>query len=131
MAIQLPKNMKVVARTFQLARLSNQKEVPVTRKAEFVERVSFSNLDEGSVIDLETKSRHYRIEYLGSDQARISGHPQLCPTPVLAQLQGSIGNSGIESGSIKLGMHLVFLRLDDHVSVTTSEITGIGVEDRG
>jgi hypothetical protein len=103
----------------------------VTRRAELLERVNLTSLDEGSVIDLETKSRHYRIEFLGSDQARISGHPQLCPTPVLAQLQGSIGNSGIESGSIKRGMHLVFLRLDDHVSVTTSEITGISVEDQG
>jgi hypothetical protein len=103
----------------------------LTRKAELLEGVSLSSLGEGSVIDLETKSRHYRIEYLGGDQARISGHPQLCPTPVLAQLQGSIGRSGIESGFIRQGMHLVFRRLDDHVPVTTSEITGISVDDQG
>jgi hypothetical protein len=28
-------------------------------------------------------------------------------------------------------MHLVFRRLDDHVPITTSEITGIRVEDQG
>ena len=103
----------------------------MTRKAELLEGVSLSSLVEGSVIDLETKSRHYRIEYLGDDQAWISGHPKWCPTPVRAQLQGSIGHSGIESGYIRRGMHLVFQRLDDHVPVTTSEITGISVEDQG
>jgi hypothetical protein len=107
------------------------KEVHVTRRVEFLERVNLRSLDEGSVIDLETKSRHYRIEYLGGDQARISGHPRLCPTPVLAQLQGSIGHSGIELRFIRQGMHLVFRRLDDCVLVTTSEITGIKVEDQG
>jgi len=102
----------------------------VTRKAELLEGVSLSSLGEGSVIDLETKSRHYRIEYLGGDQARISGHPQLCPSPVLAQLQGSTGHSGVESGFIRPGMHLVFRRLDDHVPITTSEIRRIRVEDQ-
>jgi hypothetical protein len=103
----------------------------VTSQAESLQGVHFNNLDEGSVIDLETKSRHYRIEYVGDDQAWISGHPKLCPTPVLAQLQGSIGRSGIESGIIKQGMHLVFRRLDDRVSVTTSEVTGIRLDDQG
>jgi hypothetical protein len=108
-----------------------KKEVPVTERAELLEGVDLNRLNEGSVIDLETKSRHYRIEYLGGDQAWISGHPRLCPTPVLAQLQGSIGHSGIESGLIRQGMHLVFRRLDDRVPVTTSEITGIKVDDHG
>jgi len=102
----------------------------VINEAELLEGIDLSRLDEGSVIDVETKSRHYRIEFLGADQARISGHPQLCPTPVLAQLQGSIGRSGIESGYIRRGMHLVFRRMDDHVPVTTSPITGIRVEDQ-
>ena len=98
------------------------------RGAELLGGVDLHSLHKGSVIDLETKSRHYRIEYLGGDQARISGHPQLCPTPVLAQVDGSIGESGIESGSIRPGMHLVFRRLDDHVPITTSKITGVRVE---
>jgi hypothetical protein len=134
MAIQLPTHSKGRAEKFKVVRTCSgpmKKEVPVTRRTELLEGVDFSTLDEGSVIDLETKSRHYRIEYLGDDQARISGHPQLCPTPVLAQLQGSIGHSGIESGFIRQGMRLVFRRLDDHVPITTSEITGIRVEDQG
>src|ERR1051326_6627321 len=100
----------------------------MTGSAELLEQVDLDSLDKGSVIDVETKSRHYRIQYLGGDQALISGHPKLCPTPVRAQIDGSIGRGGIEPGSIRQGMHLVFRRLDDHVPVTTSEITGIRAE---
>ena len=45
----------------------------MTEKAEFLQGVRLSSLDTGSVIDLETKSRHYRIEYLERDRVRISG----------------------------------------------------------
>jgi hypothetical protein len=100
----------------------------MTGTAELLEDVDLSSLDEGSVIDVETKSRHYRIEYLGGDRAWISGHPQLCPKPVRAQIEGSIGRDGIEPGAIRQGMHLVFRRLDDRVPVTTSEITSIRAE---
>jgi len=100
----------------------------MTGTAELLEDVDLSSLDEGSVIDIETKSRHYRIEYLGGDEAWISGHPKLCPTPVRAQIDGSIGRGGIEPGSIRQGMHLVFRRLDDRVPITTSEITSITAE---
>jgi hypothetical protein len=100
----------------------------MTGTAELLDEVDLQSLEEGSVIDVETKSRHYRIEYLGDDQAWISGHPKLCPFPVRAQIEGSIGGSGIEPGSIRQGMHLVFRRLDDRVPVTTSEITGIKAE---
>ena len=99
------------------------------RRNELREGVNLSGLHEGAMIDVETRSRHYRIKYLGGDQAWISGHPRLCPIPVRAQLEGSIGDSGIELGSIKQGMHLVFRRLDDPAPVTTSEITGITVEE--
>jgi hypothetical protein len=73
-----------------------------------------AKLEEGSVLDLETESRHYRIEYLGGEQVRISGHPRLCPTPVMAQLEGSANDSGsIEPGFIGRGMHLMFRRSPD------------------
>jgi hypothetical protein len=100
----------------------------MTERAEVQpEGVYLSSLDEGSVIDLETRSRHYRIEYLGGDKAWISGHPKLCPTPVLVHLQGSTGHDVVESGFIGQGMHLVFERMDDHVPITTSEVTGIHI----
>jgi hypothetical protein len=98
----------------------------MTAKYERPEGVYLSSLDAGSAIDLETKSRHYRIEYLEGNRVRISGHPQWCPKPVLARLHGSRGGSGgFEEGYIGCGMCLVFERLDDRIPVTTSEITDI------
>jgi hypothetical protein len=88
--------------------------------------VILSSLKPGSVIHLDTRNHHYRIEYLGGDKAQISGHPRLCPNPVEAEVQGSIGNS-IEAGSIRQGMHLVFRPLDRADAVTTSEITSLRV----
>lgn len=100
----------------------------MTERAEVPEGVHLNSLDKGSVIDIETKNRHYRIEYVGEDKAWISGHPQLCPKPVLVQVQGSTGRNTVESGFIGQGMHLVFLRLNDHVPITTSEVTDISVK---
>jgi len=96
----------------------------VTESTNVLEEVSLDTLQAGSVIDLNTRNHRYRIEYLGGDRARISGHPRLCPRPVLVHLQGSIGDS-IEAGSIRQGMHLVFQPLDDPRPVTTSEITNV------
>jgi len=93
---------------------------------EISEGVYLSSLDTGSTIDLETRSRHYRIEYLDGDRVRISGHPQWCPTPTLARLCGSRGGSdGFEAGYIGCRMRLVFERLEDRIPVTTSEIVDI------
>jgi hypothetical protein len=98
----------------------------MTEQGERSEGVYLTSLDAGSAIDLETKSRHYLIEYLEGNRVRISGHPQWCPRPVLARLHGSRGgSSGFEEGYIGRGMRLVFERLDDHIPVTTSEITDI------
>src|SRR5258708_28312072 len=100
----------------------------MTENTEFPTGVYLSSLDTGSAVDLETKSRHYRIEYLEGDRVRISGHPRWCPTPVLARLHGSKGGSdGFEEGYIGCGMRLLFERLDDRIPVTTSEITDIRV----
>jgi hypothetical protein len=96
-----------------------------------VEGVDIGSLNKGSLIDLETKSRHYRIEYLGEGKGFISGHPILCPTPVLARLQGSTCHPGIvDSQKIRQGMHLVFRRLEDRFPVTTSEIMAINIVDQ-
>ena len=102
----------------------------MTENAEVLKGVHLSSLHAGSVIDLETKSRHYRIEYLGGDEARISDHPELCPYPVLVHLQGSIGPS-VEAGFIGEGMSLVYSRVDDPRLVTTSKVKGIHVLEEG
>src|ERR1700720_1793968 len=85
------------------------------------EGVDLKNLRPGSLIDVEPKSRHYRIECLGGSAIRISGHPEYCPEPVPAQLHGSVDKEGIlELGLIGRGMRLMFL-LDEHHPVTTRE----------
>src|SRR5580658_5723944 len=66
------------------------------------------SLEPGSVIDVETTTRHYRIECLGGNSIRISGHPDYCPDPVPAQLHGSLNPEGeFESGLIGRGMRLI------------------------
>jgi hypothetical protein len=80
------------------------------------------------LIDVETKSRHYRIECLGGSAIRISGHPDYCPVPVPAQLHGSVDKEGtLELGLIGRGMRLMFL-LNDHRPVTTSRVLHVHVD---
>jgi hypothetical protein len=82
----------------------------------------------GSLIELETKSRHYRIECLGGSAIRISGHPEYCPNPVPARLYGSVDKEGsFELGLIGRGRRLVFL-LDEHRPVTTSRVLHVRVD---
>jgi len=99
--------------------------------AELLEGVDLSTLDAGSTIELETRGRHYQIEYFQGDRIRISGHPRWCPTPTLARLCGSWDSSGgFAGGYIGRGMRLVFERSDDQIQVTTSEVTDVRVIDQ-
>jgi hypothetical protein len=92
------------------------------------ELINCKNLARGSWIDVETKSRHYRIECLGGSAVRISGHPEYCPDPVAAQLQGSVTKEGtLEPGLIGRGMRLIFL-LNDRQPVTTSRVLHVHVD---
>jgi hypothetical protein len=91
------------------------------------EIVDCKNLAPGCFIDVETKSRHYTIECLGGTLVRISGHPQYCPDPVPARLQGSIDKDGsLELGLIGRGMRLMFF-LDEVRPVTTSKVVHVRV----
>jgi hypothetical protein len=86
------------------------------------------------VIDADTRGHHYRIEYLGGDQIRISGHPSYCPTPVGAKLRGSLAPSGeLEAGFVGRGMRLLFRRHGDDagVGVITSAVTDVRKEAAG
>jgi hypothetical protein len=99
---------------------------------ELREGVQLTDLARGAVIDIETESRHYFVEYLGGDQVRISGHPQWCPTPVVVRLEGSLGTSGaFEPGVVAPGMRLVFQRFDNRPPVTTSEVKDLHVTAGG
>ena len=91
-------------------------------------RSDCTNLALGSVIDVETKSRHYRIECHGGSAITISGHPEYCPEPVPANLQGAIDPEGVlEYGLIGKGMRFRFL-LGDLKPVTTSRVVRLRVE---
>jgi len=91
------------------------------------ELVDCHNLVRGSLIDVETKSRHYRIECLGGNAIRISGHPEYCPDPVPAQLQGSVNKEGeLELGLIGRGMRLKFF-LNESLPITTSRVLHVHV----
>jgi hypothetical protein len=90
--------------------------------SEVSEGVDLKNLRPGALVVVETKSRHYQIECLGGDTIRISGHPEYCPEPVQAHLEGVI----------ERGRRLKFL-LNDARPVTTTRIVSLHVtspEDR-
>jgi hypothetical protein len=92
------------------------------------ELVDCTSLPSGSVIDVETKSRHYRIECLGGNAIHISGHPEYCPEPAAALLQGSVDKQGVlEFGVISRGMRLQFL-LNERQPVTTTRIVRVRVD---
>jgi hypothetical protein len=87
------------------------------------------DLHQGSVLDVDTQGHHYRIEYLGGDDIRISGHPSLCPTPVPAHLRGSLGPGGtLQAGYVGRGLRLAFRRQNDELGVITSPITDVREE---
>jgi hypothetical protein len=92
------------------------------------EVVDCTSLTSGSVIDVETKSRHYRIECLGGNSISISGHPEYCPEPVSARLHGSVDKQGVlEFGVISRGMRLRFL-LKEGQPITTTRVVRLRVE---
>src|ERR1700674_1909788 len=97
----------------------------MTTPSQVPEGVDLKNLRPGSLIDVETTSRHYHIECLGGNAIRISGHPEYCPQPVPAQLQGSIDKEGeLELGLIGRGMKLIFY-LNGERPVTTSRVVSV------
>jgi len=99
----------------------------MTTTSEVPNGVDLKNLMPGSLIDVETKSRHYQIECLGGNSIRVSGHPDYCPQPTPAQLQGSIDKLGeLEWGFIEPGMKLMFFLNGDR-PVKTSRIISVHV----
>src|SRR5664279_3320189 len=93
-----------------------------------LEMVDCLNLNQGSKVDVETKTRHYSIECLGGNRIRISGHPQICPEPVSAWLEGAItGDGSVDPGLIERGMPLAFL-IGNAQPVRTSQVISMHVD---
>ena len=51
--------------------------------------VSLDELPIGAVLDVETANTRYRLENRGNGEVLISGHPEICPEPVLVDFHGS------------------------------------------
>ncbi|MBZ5632099.1 MAG: hypothetical protein LAO55_03140 [Acidobacteriia bacterium] len=51
--------------------------------------VSLDELPVGAVLEVQTANTLYRIENRGDGEVLISGHPGICPTPVLVNFHGS------------------------------------------
>jgi hypothetical protein len=93
-----------------------------------IELLDLKNLGPNSSIDVETDSRHYKIECLGGNAIRISGHPEYCPEPVPAWLHGSIDRQGaVEFGMIGRGKRFVFLLNESRRPVTTSRVRHVHI----
>ena len=89
--------------------------------------VYLDDLQEGTVVELETKHHHYRIEKCDHAKALISGHPTFCPEPITVQIEGSARDGLLtKPGFIGRGMHLIFEHPVFH-SVSTSRICEIHV----
>ena len=87
--------------------------------------VHLSHLPPGTVLEVETQNRAYTLDYKGSGQALISGHPIFCPEPVLVSIHGSTwGGSMLKERYIGRGMRLEFGH-PDHEPITTSVILDV------
>jgi hypothetical protein len=51
--------------------------------------VGLDQLPLGAILDVQTANNLYRIENRGDGEVLISGHPEICPTPVLVNFHGS------------------------------------------
>jgi hypothetical protein len=90
--------------------------------------LDLKNLAPRASVDVETNSRHYKIECLGGNAIRISGHPEYCPEPVAARLHGSVDRQGsLEIGVISRGKRLVFLLDEPRRPITTSKVLRVYV----
>jgi hypothetical protein len=83
------------------------------------EFVNCEGLPPGSLLEVETRNRQYRIECLGGNAIRVSGHPDYCPTPVDGRV--------MESGLIERGAHLHLL-LEGRRPLTTSRVMHVRVK---
>ena len=87
-----------------------------------------NDLAEGTVVDIETQHRRYRLIKRADTHVRISGHPTFCPEPVEVEVEGSMANEFApvpNPGFIGRGMHLVFKHPHFDQSITTSRIREI------
>jgi hypothetical protein len=108
------------------ARPNNEANQQQNVATQIEDGVYLGDLSDGAELEIETKNHHYKIVKSARTQARISGHPKICPEPVTVEIEGSSrsGLAGFKPGFIGRGMHLTFEHPTYH-TVTTSRILRI------
>jgi hypothetical protein len=87
--------------------------------------VHLRDVTPGTVLEVRTQNRSYTVEYRGSGQALISGHPVFCPEPILVSIHGSTwGGSMLKEKYIGRGMCLEFGH-PAYQPITTSAIVDV------
>jgi hypothetical protein len=95
--------------------------------AETSDGVYLGDLPRGSVLEIETAHRNYRLVKNADAHVRISGHPLFCPVPTDVEIEGSFSTGlGVKGGPgfIGRGMHMIF-KHPVFDRITTSEILEI------
>jgi len=91
------------------------------------EGLYIDELAEGSVVDVETQNRHYRLVKRSGSHVCISGHPRFCPEPVDVEIAGSVAaDPGVppKKGYIGRGMFLI-IHHPKYNCITTSRVRKI------
>ena len=86
-----------------------------------------NDLAAGTVVEIETQHRHYKLVKRADAHMDISGHPTFCPEPVDVEVEGSVkGRPAFlhNPGFIGRGMYMVFKHPLFNL-VTTSRIREI------
>ena len=87
--------------------------------------VHMDELPVGAVLNVQTANTLYHLENRGDGQVLISGHPEICPVPVLVSFHGSTwGSAMIKMGFVGRGMSLEF-RHPERGLVRTSRVCEI------
>ena len=82
----------------------------VLKQMDAEEGVPLFDLPVGAVLEVETGQHVYRVENRGEGKIMISGHPEICPEPVLADLLGSSqGGPLLRMRFIGRGMRMEFV----------------------
>jgi hypothetical protein len=87
--------------------------------------VGLDSLPIGTVLDVQTANNIYRIENRGDGEVLISGHPEICPDPVLVSFYGSTwGTPMLKVRFIGREMHMEFFHPEKGI-VRTSRVREI------
>lgn len=99
-------------------------------KSELEGGAALDDLAVGAVLDVETANHQYRIENRGDGEVLISGHPEICPTPVLVSFHGSTwGTPMLKVRFIGRDMHMEFQHPERGI-VRTSRVREIRERNR-